>query len=213
MRIRVYFSKTGDARYTSILDLQKIWERAARRAGLKMMYSQGFHPQAKIQVANPLPLGYAGRSELVDLWIEGEIHPEIILKTLSRALPAGISVNRVESLPENSPSLPKQVDCSDYEIQILREDVDFNHLSELVRALLAKDSLPRVRNGKSYDLRPLITSLEVTRTPDDAVSLALCMPSNPGKTGRPEEVLFEMGMDWPDFLVERIRLVLTEPSP
>ncbi|MDP3186130.1 MAG: TIGR03936 family radical SAM-associated protein, partial [Anaerolineales bacterium] len=64
--MRITFSKTGALRYTGHLDLQRIWERTARRAGLPLVYSQGFHPQPKIQIAAALPLGFSGRAELVD---------------------------------------------------------------------------------------------------------------------------------------------------
>jgi uncharacterized protein (DUF2344 family) len=72
MRLRIVFSKTGALRYTGHLDLQKIWERTARRAGLPLAYSQGFHPQPKIQLAAALPLGFSGRAELVDIWLDAE---------------------------------------------------------------------------------------------------------------------------------------------
>ena len=36
MRIRITFAKQGPLRYTGHLDLHKLWERAARRAGLPL---------------------------------------------------------------------------------------------------------------------------------------------------------------------------------
>lgn len=48
-RIRIHYAKTEGLRYTSNLDMQKVWERALRRAGLPLYYSQGFHPQPRIQ--------------------------------------------------------------------------------------------------------------------------------------------------------------------
>ncbi len=51
MRLRITFSKQGALRYTGHLDLHKIWERTARRAGLPLAYSQGFHPHPQIQLA------------------------------------------------------------------------------------------------------------------------------------------------------------------
>ena len=48
MRIRITFAKTGALRYIGHLDLHRMWERVARRAGLSLAYTQGFHPQPKI---------------------------------------------------------------------------------------------------------------------------------------------------------------------
>ena len=56
-RLRITYSKTAALRYTSNLDMHKIWERALRRARLPLAYSQGFHPQPRLTQACPLPLG------------------------------------------------------------------------------------------------------------------------------------------------------------
>ncbi len=69
MRLRITFSKTGSLRYTGHLDLQTVWERTARRAGLPLAYTQGFHPGPRIQIASALPLGFAGHAEIVDIWL------------------------------------------------------------------------------------------------------------------------------------------------
>ncbi len=67
MRVRVIFSKTGALRYIGHLDLNTIWERAARRAGLPLAYTQGFHPQPKMNFASALPLGFSSRCEVMDM--------------------------------------------------------------------------------------------------------------------------------------------------
>src|SRR5258707_4321734 len=73
MRIRITFAKQGALRYTGHLDLHKIWERTARRADLDLIYSQGFHPQPKMQLAAALPLGFSSRCELLDMRVGGEV--------------------------------------------------------------------------------------------------------------------------------------------
>src|SRR5512136_2650651 len=70
MRLRITFSKTGALRYTGHLDLQTVWERTIRRAGLPLAYTHGFHPGPKIQIASALPLGFIGRLEIVDIWLQ-----------------------------------------------------------------------------------------------------------------------------------------------
>ena len=70
MRLRLTFTKSGGLRYIGHLDLQTLWERTVRRAGLPLAYTQGFHPGPKIQIAAALPLGFIGRAEIVDLWLD-----------------------------------------------------------------------------------------------------------------------------------------------
>jgi len=73
MRLRITFSKTGPLIYIGNLDLHTLWERAARRADLALAYSQGFHPQPKIQFAAPLPLGFSSVCELLDMRLNQDV--------------------------------------------------------------------------------------------------------------------------------------------
>ena len=69
-RIRICYAKTEPLRYTSNLDVHKVWERLLLRARLPLAYSQGFHHQPRINQAAPLPLGFTSRVEMVDIWLE-----------------------------------------------------------------------------------------------------------------------------------------------
>ena len=211
MRIRINYAKEGNLVYTSTLDIQKLWERSMRRAGLVLQYSQGFHPQPRIQIANPLPLGFTGLHELVDIWLKEENTPvELIIARLQKALPIGIRINEITEIPTNDPSLPKQVEYSEYTV-FLR---DYHGLSDDLKQkctdMLGRDSIPRVRNRKNYDLRPLITKLAVNLSKDGFPVVSMRLPTNPNKTGRPEEVMDELGFRLDEFKVIREKLVLKE---
>ena len=39
--IRVWFTKTGEASYISLLDLQRVMQRALKRSGLPVWYTLG----------------------------------------------------------------------------------------------------------------------------------------------------------------------------
>ncbi|MGH2634098.1 MAG: TIGR03936 family radical SAM-associated protein, partial [Tepidiformaceae bacterium] len=65
-RFRVWFRKGERVRYISHLDVLRAWERAIRRTGLPLSYSQGFTPHPKIAFASPLPLGFIGECEVMD---------------------------------------------------------------------------------------------------------------------------------------------------
>ena len=118
MRIRITFAKQGALRYTGQLDLHKLWERAARRAELPLAYSQGFHPQPKINIAAALPLGFSSRCEVMDMKLEREIPLEGLREKLQGTLPTGIQVLNVGSADEHTPALQTQVAAAEYEVTL-----------------------------------------------------------------------------------------------
>ncbi len=195
-RIRLTFSKTEPLRYTSNLDMQKIWERYLRRAGLPVMYSQGFHPQPKIQQACPLPLGFLSDHEIVDFWLDfEEYQPEAILNQLTAQPQPGIEIQTIENTPPYSPTLQTQVATSDYKVIILSA-VNPEELKIQLQRVMAADSLIRERRNKKYDLRPLIEDISIVSNENsDQVELFMRLSVREGATGRPDEVLAEMGID------------------
>src|SRR5512136_1646023 len=106
MRVRVKFSKSGPLRYIGNLDLHSMWERTARRADLPLSYSHGFHPQPKIHLASPLPLGFSSRSEVVDLRLDEDVPLADLAQRLMSALPQGIDILSTESVDPLAPPLP-----------------------------------------------------------------------------------------------------------
>ena len=63
MRLLMRFLKGPEVRYISHLDMQRLFQRALRRAGLPVGYSQGFHPHMLLSFASAMPL-YVLISEL-----------------------------------------------------------------------------------------------------------------------------------------------------
>jgi radical SAM-linked protein len=202
-RIRITFAKTGPLRYIGHLDLHKLWERASRRAGVSLAYSQGFHPQPKIQLASALPLGFSSRCEVADLWVEDEPNPNL-QNELQTALPSGIVIQNMLEVEERGPALQTQVVASEFEVTLL-EEVDAEALTRRLSAVLEAATLPRERRGKTYDLRPLIESLAFSASP--APSLHMRLTAREGATGRPEEVLAELGIAIEDTRIERTELI------
>lgn len=203
MRIRVTFSKTGALRYIGHLDLHKLWERSLRRADMALMYSQGFHPQPKIQLASALPLGFSSRCEIVDLWIDGEVDLAGFPARLSRSVPAGLGIISAAEVDEKSPPMQTQINTSEYLVTLF-DEIDLEFLRNAISFSLRKTNMARERRGKSYDLRPLIESLEIGQPDADGhPTLIMILAAREGATGRPEEVLDELGIPYEDTRVER----------
>ena len=148
MRLRITFTKTDEMRFTGHLDLHRTWERIFRRAGLPLAYSQGFHPQPRINLASALPLGFTSEAELVDVWLEETLPLEQIWDALKTALPPGLSLIDIQEADLRAPSLQTQVVASEYIVTLL-DPVD--HLDEHLAEVIIASSLPRDRRGKKYD--------------------------------------------------------------
>src|SRR5512145_64799 len=135
MRIRITFAKQGALRYTGHLDLHKLWERTARRAELPLAYSQGFHPQPKMNIAAALPLGFSSRCEVMDMRLEKDIPLDTLAETLNNTMPTGIRVLGIEQVDERAPALQTQTLSAEYEVT-MTEAVDGSELKRKVDSVM-----------------------------------------------------------------------------
>ncbi len=206
-RIRLTFTKQGALRYIGHLDLHKVIERTARRAGLRLAYSQGYHPKPRLHLASALPLGFASRAEVMDLWLQDEdIDPATLPERLTRFAPPGLRITQAYPVDAKAPSLQQALRAAEYEVTLLETD-DPTPARQRLDALLAADHLPRERRGKAYDLRPLI--LEAAWLPPDEEGnprFRLLLSARPGATGRPDEVLHALDIPREEAFIERTAL-------
>ncbi len=219
MRIRITFTKQGALRYTGHLDLHKLWERAARRAELPLAYSQGFHPQPKMNMAAALPLGFSSRCEVMDMKLEHDISLDDLPTRLNETLPSGLQVIGVEQVDERTPALQTQVASAEYEVT-LTEAIDLAELNRQIDSVIESKAIPRERRGKMYDLRPLVEELQIMESnglpsvPEHTPSVRpvpqkvfMRLAAREGATGRPEEVLDVLGIAFEGTRIERTRLI------
>jgi len=193
-RLRITFTKSGVARFIGNLDLHRLWERTLRRAGASLVYTQGFHPTPKIQLASALPLGITSEAEVVDIWLREEVEPDEFNVSVSGALPPGIEVLNARGVSLKEKSLQSRLRAAEYIVEIageIRADV----LESRVEEILGRGSIISKRREKDYDLRPLIEKLEVCRDSECGLILRMRLAARPGATGRPEAVLAAMGIN------------------
>ena len=203
MRVRVTFSKQGALRYTGHLDLHKILERSIRRARLPLAYSQGYHPQPKLNLAAALPLGFSSRAEVMDIWLNEDV--EDVGSVLQSHVPPGLTMLDSKPVDEREPSLQSQVVAAEYQVEIMEAGFA-SGLTDKIAAVMESESIPRVRRKKEYDLRPLIEEL----TLNDENHIFMRLTAREGATGRPEEVLGAMEIPLEDTRIERTKLLFKE---
>jgi len=193
VRIRIHYARTESLRYVGNLDMHKVWERFLRRAHLPVAYSQGYHPQPKIQQACPLPLGFLGEDEIIDIWLTLD---QAVVLDIAHALTTleqpGIQIHEITQVATNDPAMMTQITAAEYRV-IYLDNENRHSISARIEHLLAEESLLREKRGKKYNLRPLITSLQLKSI--QPVEFEMCLSAKEGATGRPEEVLTELGLD------------------
>lgn len=92
-KLKVIYSKRGDARFFGHLELVNIINRAFRRAGVDLAYSKGFHPMPKISFDDPLPMGMEGAREFFFISVKSDMAcDELVLKT-NPELPEGLVID------------------------------------------------------------------------------------------------------------------------
>jgi radical SAM-linked protein len=207
-RIRVQYTKGHELRFIGHLDMQRLWERLLRRSGLPIRYTQGYHPRARLNLASALPLGFISDAELLDFWMNEPLPLEDIRERLSTAAPPGLTIVSVQDVDLREDALQVQMTASEFQVSFFDRQ-EKAELKGKVEALLSQEEIIRTRRKKTYDLRPLILGLEVRGGDESEVGLWMRLLAEPGATGRPDEVMDELGFENTAYLVRRTRLIFS----
>jgi radical SAM-linked protein len=210
-RLRLTYSKTGDARYIGHLDLARFWERVFRRVDLPLAYSHGFNPQPRIQFASALPVGVAGEQELLDLWLTRRVRPDAWIEPIARNLPPGFAILSLEEVDLGLPAMQASLRRAIY--RVCFQDIDQDALAQSVAALLARETIPRPhfkKPHKTYDLRPRILAIDLL--PDAPGCVRMTLQAGSLGNARVSEVIDAMGLAGIPHDITRERLILEEPT-
>lgn len=213
-RLRLTFRKGEAVKYVGHLDMVRAWERALRRSGLPLAYSEGFNPQAKLQFASALPVGATGRQELVDVILEEAMACEDFLAAVKPQLPAGLELLAAQPAPLKGKALQGRLRGSIWQIDVQTEQPD-HETAGRIAWLLEQEDLPasRERKGRTltYDLRPLVLDLSWCGQPEPGWQrLLMTLRSEPGATGRPDAVLAALGLAGRPFRMERTECIFAD---
>lgn len=195
-KIRLRFKKAGESRFISHLELASLFHRAAKRAGLPLCYSEGFHPMPRIIFATALSVGIESLSEIVDIELEGAIVPNEVMERLNQTLPPGIKIYEAVEVPLTFPSnhlIQRSVYWIPLDHLISKEEA----IARIKRALEKSDfKIHQERKGKRrmIDILPLIEKMEVKERGMDMREgsnwgVELVFRTSQKRTAKPIEIL------------------------
>ncbi len=160
--VRMFFEKTGMAKFISHLDTVRCVTRAMKRANVPIWFTEGFNPHAFMSFAMPLSLGFESYCETVDFRLTEDVNLEELAEKLNNALPVDITVKKI-AIPQMSPN---DIRWAEYKIifnnpdEILLNTAEKTLLSnEIIVEKKAKQGRKKV--AKEVNIKEHIKSFEL----------------------------------------------------
>ena len=174
--IRVKYKKEDEMIFISHLDLQRLLQRAFRRAKINLSYSEGFNPHPKMSYGNALALGVESQGEYVDIEIEDDIEVKEFLERINEQLPDGIKFVKGQEIDPKTPSLSSIIVYGEYifnidlEVPLSKEFVK----SRVLNFVKSKEIIITKKNKKGkkveVDIRPMIRNFDLVSLDDNRVT-------------------------------------------
>ena len=170
MRLCVVFTKGPEVRFVSHLDVQRLFQRAFRRAKLPLAFSQGFNPHPLVSFATALSVGMTSSGEYLDVTLTRDVSPEEFIEAVAPVLPAGVGIAEAFDMLESRKSLTSAMRSAEYTAVVtFSEPVDEGRLSSAVTELLSGEIViqKKTKGGiKPTDIRPWVFELRLVSCSD-----------------------------------------------
>lgn len=165
MKARIRFSKTGVMKFIGHLDMVRYFQKAFRRSGIDIMYTQGFNPHQILSFAAPLSVGVTSEGEYLDLEVGACESSEAMVARINAEMAEGVSVLSFRVLPEGSKNAMSIVAAADYTLKF-RLGMAPQLKGTLEATLAAFYAQPEIliikktkKSEKEVDIKPMIYSL------------------------------------------------------
>jgi radical SAM-linked protein len=210
-RLRLKFGRGEELKFLSHLDLMRLWERALRRAGLPLAYSEGFTPHPQIALAVPLLVGVTSDAELMDVSLSRWVSPQTFMAQIEKQLPRGIALHEVWPVGPKIPSLQSQVRFVEYKVEV-ETGKGFQEVELALKSFLSMKELPwhhhRDTGDRYYDLRALVDNLRLIDFQSSLCVLGMRLRCDEKGAGRPEQVTKALGFSKRPKSIHRTNLIL-----
>jgi len=160
LKVRIKFAKEGIMRFIGHLDMMRYFQKAFRRSGIDIQYSQGFSPHQLISFAAPLGVGLTSTGEYMDI-VMGECpSSEELVERINRQMVDGVRILSAVALPDDSKNAMSIVTTADYRISFRENMAPAFDLGQAIQAFMAQDEImvtkKTKKSEKTMDIKPMI---------------------------------------------------------
>lgn len=179
MKIRIKFTKEESCKYLGHLDIMRFFQRCFNRAGVKMLYSEGFNPHQKMSFALPLGLGITSEGEYLDCEIADGQDLDMVRENLNKVSGDGFKILDVKKIKDGASKVMAAVRFAKYVVTYDLEPIGDDVLNGAVNELLSKKSIivnKKTKNKEeSVNIRGQIVDIFVK---NNYIYMTLCAGSN-----------------------------------
>ena len=183
------FYKKGNMRFISHLDLQRLFKRCIKRAGIDVAYSNGFNPHEKINIVHPLSLGFETDLDYFEIDTQKPYPEDQLVEYMNLALPEGIRFAFCREIPHSSRNSSSIAECSLYEA-VLPSSQNLNIDGFIIQdrvSILKKDK--KTKKMVEKDVKDWIGRIELLEETQTGSRLSLLLRSAPNETLNPVNLL------------------------
>ena len=183
------FYKKGNMRFISHLDLQRLFKRCIKRAGIEVAYSNGFNPHEKINIVHPLSLGFETDLDYFEIDTQKPYPEDRLVENMNLALPEGIRFAFCREIPHSSRNSSSIAECSLYEA-VLPSSQNLNIDGFIIQdrvSILKKDK--KTKKMVEKDVKDWIGRIELLEETQTGSRLSLLLRSAPNETLNPVNLL------------------------
>lgn len=167
-RYLIKFKKEGNLRFISHLDLMRVFQRAFKRADIKIEYSKGYSPHPKLSIAQPLSLGFLSTGEYFEAVLENAENCGQLLWRLNEVMPSGLLLIKCGLLDEKTKSMAALVEYAEYDIEIaFKTAIDRDYFGDRSKNYMNGEHFyvtkVQRKTGKEIqtDIKPLIDFFDI----------------------------------------------------
>lgn len=218
MKIRIKFEKKGPLKFVGHLDTMRYFQRAIRRAGLDIAYTEGFSPHPIMSFALPLGVGIESEGEYFDIQVHSTLSSKQAIAALNKQMSDGILITGYFALPDNSKKAMSLVEAADYRVRFQKGyalPLDWPHqLMEFYKQPEIHIVKQTKKSERELDIRPLIFDLQVCQPEETKQAPEIYMRLKAGSVDniKPQlvmEAFFQaMGLQLSAFALQITRLDL-----
>lgn len=148
MKIRIKFAKYGAVKFIGHLDVMRYFQKAIRRAGIDVAYSEGYSPHQIMSFAAPLSVGHTSEGEYFDIEVNSFEGIEDLVNRLQAVMVEGIDILDAKLLEKKEKNAMASVAAASYLVFFRDESILPEKWQDGLAAYYGQDVIPVVKQTK-----------------------------------------------------------------